>query len=463
MFLGRENELEFLSERYNSSKAEFIVIYGRRRIGKTELIKEFVKNKPHIFYTAVQMTNKIQLNKISDIISGYFDDKKYREPFSSWENVFKYIADCSDNKEKLVVIIDEFPYLVESNKGIPSLLQYIWDHHLKNKNIMLVISGSSMSFMERKILSEKNPLYGRATGIYKVQEMDFYSAKGFMPGSEMTEAIIYYSIFSGVPYYLDQIDKNRNMDENIKASILRNGAILFNEAEFLLKQELRDVYNYNSIIGAIALGNTKLNDIYTKTEIDKNKLPYYINNLIDLNIIEREFPITIKTKEKAKSKIGLYKLLNSYFRFYYAFVYPNLSELLEGNVDNIFKQTIKPNIDGFVSLEFEKVCIQYLRSLNRAGNLPFLFTKIGRWWSKDTEIDLVAFDVKGNYIFGECKWRNKKTGINVLHALKEKSKLLGNDVKTAYYMLFSKCGFTNDLIEISNNDNNITLVNIEDI
>jgi uncharacterized protein len=458
MFIGRKKELEFLNGCYTSSKAEFIVIYGRRRIGKTELVKQFIKDKPHVFYTAVQITDKVQLNKASDIVSNYFEEKRYTEPFSSWENLFKFIADNSKNKEKLIVAIDEFPYLVEGNQSIPSVFQSVWDNDLKNKNIMIIISGSSMSFMEREILSEKNPLYGRATGIYKVQEMDFNSARAFMPNCDILESITYYSVYSGVPYYLSQIDSSLSIAQNIKKSILRNGAILFNEAEFLLKQELRDVYSYNSIIEAIALGNTKLNDIYTKTEIDKNKLPYYINNLIDLNIIEREFPITLKTKEKAKSRIGLYKLLNSYFRFYYAFVYPNISELMEGDVDIIYEDIIEPNIDMFVSLEFEKVCIQYMRSLNRDKRLPFRFTKIGRWWNKDRETDIVAYDTKGNYTLGECKWRNKKVGIQELNALKEKSVLFNGIANNRYYMLFSKSGFTHELVK--NCDDNTLLIDL---
>ena len=460
MFIGRLDELEFLNSKYKSDNAEFIVIYGRRRIGKTELIKEFIKDKPHILYTAVQMTDKVQLKKISDIVFNYFKDKRYSETFSSWENVFQYISDTCGEGEKLVFVIDEFPYLVDSNSSIPSILQKVWDHHLKNKNIIFIISGSSMSFMEKEILGEKNPLYGRASGIYKLQELDFFSAKEFIPKKNLAQAITYYSIYSGVPHYLNQINNNKTLGENIKNSIIKNGAILFNEAEFLLKQELRDVCSYNSIIEAIALGNTRLNDIYTKTEIEKNKLPYYLGNLIDLNIIKREFPVTIKTKEKSKSRIGIYKLSNSYFRFYYAFVYPNISELLEGDADIIYEEMIEPNLDYFVSFDFEKVCIQYMRKLNKERKLPFRFTKIGRWWNKDNEIDIVAFDTKGNYIFGECKWRNKKTGFKEIRALKEKSRNFENDASENYFVIFSKSGFTEELIHLGEDDKKVMLVDI---
>lgn len=456
VFIGREEELAYLNERYHSSHAEFIVLYGRRRIGKTELLKNFVQGKLNIFYTAVQVTDTIQLRRFSGIVSDFYQDRVYREPFSSWENLFRYIGDQAVMNERLTVVLDEFPYMVEENGSIPSILQQLWDHHLKNRNIMLLISGSSMAFMERDILSEKNPLYGRATGIYKLQEMDFESARGFMPNASLQQSIQYYSIFSGVPYYLSLIDPAQSIRDNIQNKILKNGAVLFNEAEFLLKQELRDVHHYNGILESVAMGNTKLNDIYQKTEIDKHKLPYYINNLIDLNILEREFPATLKPKERAKSRAGLYRLQNSYFRFYYAFVYPNMTELMLGDADIIFEELITPNLDAFVSVEYEKICIQRLRRLNRTRDLPFRFTSIGRWWDRAQEIDIVAYNPQGAYLICECKWRNQRTGMRDLLKLQEKTMTL--QANETYFMFFSKSGFTSELLEYASKHDHITLV-----
>lgn len=248
MFTGRVEELKLLNEKYRTKNSEFIVVYGRRRIGKTALIKEFIKGKASIFYSAVQITDKLQLDRMSEIVNKYFGNEGYNTYFSNWEGIFKYIADNSNSNEKLIVVMDEFPYMAQGNESITSVLQSVWDNYLRERNVMIIISASSMSFMENKILSEKNPLYGRATGILKVMEMNFNEAKEFVGKATLHDYVNYYSVFSGVPYYLSLIDKNMTFEENVKNNIFKSTSVLFNEAEFLLKQELREVNQYNAII-----------------------------------------------------------------------------------------------------------------------------------------------------------------------------------------------------------------------
>ncbi|TYQ12853.1 UNVERIFIED_CONTAM: hypothetical protein Cloal_3891 [Acetivibrio alkalicellulosi] len=458
MFIGRKEELDFLEEKYKSSKSEFIVLYGRRRIGKTYLTQEFIKNKPHIFYSAVQVTDSVQLTKISTIVQQYFNKDIYSERFADWEAIFKFIIDNTNNTEKLIIVLDEFPYMVQGNKSIPSIMQKLWDHYFSKLKIMLIICGSSMSFMEKKVLSEKNPLYGRTTGVLKIQELDFESSRGFMGEGNLEEHINYYSIFSGVPYYLSMINPEDSFENNIKKNILSNRSVLFNEAEFLLKQELREVSQYNAIIESIALGNTKINDIYQKTGIEKTKIPFYIGNLIELGIIKKEYAVTIKTKEQIKSRMGIYKIDNSYFRFYYAFVYPYISELLEGGSDIIYEQVIQERLSMFVSSEFENIAISKLRELGKNKLLPIRPVKIGRWWHKDNEIDIVAHDINNNYIFGECKWKKEKTNLNTIDQLKLKSTNIGEKINSLSYVLFSKSGFTEELLKYAFSHNEIMLI-----
>jgi len=458
MFVGRNDELGFLNEKYESNRAEFVVIYGRRRIGKTALIKEFIKDKKHIFYSAVQITDNVQLEKLSTIILNAFDTKTYTEKFGDWELLFRFLADQCSDKEKNVIVLDEFPYMVESNQSLPSVLQKIWDHYFKDLNVMFIISGSSMSFMEKEILSEKNPLYGRTTGILRIEELGFEVSRAFMGDGSLSLHMDYYSIFSGVPYYLSLIDPKASLRENIKSNILKNGSVLFNEVEFLLKQELREVAQYNAIIESIALGDTKLNDIYQKTGIEKTKLPYYLGGLIDLGIVKKEYPSTIKVREQAKRRSGIYKIDNSYFRFYYSFVYPYISELMEGNIDVILEDVIMERLSMFTSTEFEKVAIAHLRELVKSGQVPIRPVRIGRWWNKNTKIDIVAYDLNGFFMFGECKWRNEKVSVKVLNHLKHKSQLIETVVNEKCYILFSKSGFTKDLIAYSKEVNNLILV-----
>lgn len=462
MFYGREDELNFLSERYNSNNAQFVVLYGRRRIGKTELLRFFSKDKPHIFYVCRETIDSEQLNLFSKKILGNTILSQYLTSFNDWEAAFKYIKDIP-NMDKKLVIIDEFPYMVNTNSSIPSILQNVWDEILKYENVMLVLCGSSMSFIEKEMLSEKRPLYGRATAIIKLEELDFYTACNFFDNKPYEEKIVLYSILGGVPHYLKQFDYNLSVEENIKKYILTKGSVLFSEPDFLLKQELRETSTYNTLIEAIALGNTKLNNIYTKTGIEKTKIIVYLKNLMELNLIVKEYPVTYSIKKSVNPQNGIYKLKDNYFKFYYKFVFPNLSELEEYNIDIVYDLAVKPFLNEYTSYIFEDVCISYLKIQNKKNNLPFNFLKIGRWWDKNNEIDIVAFDNQGNAILGECKWKNSKVSKNELFKLIEKSNHIDIKFNNIYYFIFSKSGFDDELINLALLDEKIKLIGLEDL
>ena len=456
MFIGREKELEFLNDRYNSKKAELIVLYGRRRVGKTETLKQFCKDKKHIFYSCKECTDIEQMKLFSQIIlQTGIPASKYLNSFESWEQLFKSILEF-EVKEKKLLIIDEFPYMVKANKQIPSVLQNLWDNLLKDENVMIILCGSSMSFIEKEILGEKNPLYGRATGIYKMLQMDFYDAIKFFPKFSIEDKIYAYSILGGIPHYLKEFDDSKSIEKNIKQNILTKGCILYNEVEFLLHQELRETALYNTIIQAIAMGNTKLNDIYLKTNIEKTKISVYLTNLIELGIIEREFSIDESVKESANVQRGLYRITDNFFKFWYAYLFPNVSYLELGDVDGVYKSDIKESINHFASGAFESICIQYLQKMNIQNKLEFRFKKIGRWWTNSQEIDLMAYDNK-NLILGECKFKNSKFTFGDFSKLKEK---YISDKKIIYY-LFSKSGFDKKLIDLK--EKNLRLIDLKEL
>ncbi|WP_461205033.1 ATP-binding protein [Clostridium sp. DL1XJH146] len=459
MFYGRKSELKFLNSLYSNDKAQLVVLYGRRRIGKTELLRFFCKDKPHIFYACRETTDREQISIFSKKLLVGSSLQNYITSFNDWEEAFRFIKDTKMEGKKLVVI-DEFPYMVNGNSSIPSILQNLWDEELKNENVMIILCGSSMSFIEKEILGEKNPLYGRTTGIYKLSEFGFSTSCNFFNTWSDAEKISAYSVFGGVPHYLNQIEKDKKLEENIKKHILTKGNILYNEVEFLMKQELRETAIYYTIIEAIAMGNTKLNDIYTKTGIDKTKISVYIRNLIELNILTREYPVDEGIKKTVNAHNGLYKIKDNYFKFYFRFVFPNITELEEGDVDGVYEFLVKPHLNEFVSFSFEEICIQYMRGLNKELKLPFRFSKIGRWWNKKDEIDVVAFDNKGNGIFGECKWKNSNMGVKDLNSLKEKSTSVKGNYTNKYYYLFSKSGFNEELIELAKIDKNVELVDL---
>jgi AAA+ ATPase superfamily predicted ATPase len=463
MFIGRKSELDFLNSKYSSVGGQLVILYGRRRIGKTETLREFCKDKKHVFYSCRECTNDEQLKSFSNkILKTDMPASKYIDSFSDWEQALKSISELPFDDKKLI-IIDEFPYMVKGNFSIPSILQNLWDEFLKDENIMIVLCGSAMSFIEKEILAEKNPLYGRATGILKMKEMGFYDSIKFFPNYSNYEKIIAYSILGGIPHYLKQFDDKKSLSDNIKNSILQRGSILYSEVEFLMHQELRETTLYNTLIETIALGNTKLNEIHQKTQIDKSKLSVYIKNLIQLGIIEREFPVYDGIKEQVNIQRGLYKITDNFFNFWYAFVFPSISEIEGGDIDGVYEYSVAPLLDFYVSKIFEDICLQYMRNKNMSNKLPFRYSKIGRWWNNKTELDIMAIDKdKDNFILGECKFKNSPFKLSDLESMKNKFAPKNQNAKQ-YYFAFSKSNFTEDVIKEATFDSNLFLISLDDL
>lgn len=479
MFIGREAELKFLEERYNSDKGELVVLYGRRRVGKTETLRQFCKGRPHLFFSCRECTDKLQLKNFSEkLLKENIPASAYISEFSDWEKAFRSITELPYSDKRKLVVIDEFPYMCKGNRSIPSILQNLWDELLKDENVMIILCGSAMSFIEKELLAEKNPLYGRATGIYKMTEMGFYDAAKFFPDYSARDKVIAYSILGGIPHYLQQFDNSRTLEENIKKSILTKGSALYSEVEFLLRQELRETPVYNSIIEAVALGNTKLNEISMKSLIDDtSKTSVYLKNLIELGIVEREFPVSASVKEKANTNKGLYRITDNFFRFWYAFVFTNISELEGGDVDGVYKYSIEPQLHEFAATPFEAICREYVRELQKAGELPFRYAKMGRWWGKttvrrkenqtelaDTEIDLLAVSKQADkYLVGECKFRGKP--FRYSEYLDTVTKLSNyKDRAQFYYYLFSESGFDERIVEeAEKGDGRVALCGLDEI
>lgn len=477
MFIGRKQELQFLEDRYKSNGGQLVVLYGRRRVGKTETLREFCKGKPHVFYSCREVSDKLQLQSFSDkLLKENIPASNYVKEFADWETAFKSVLDLPYGNDKKLLVIDEFPYMCRGNTGIPSTIQNLWDSLFKDENVMIVLCGSAMSFIEKELLAEKNPLYGRATGIYKMEAMGFYDAVQFFPNYSDRDKVIAYSVLGGIPHYLRQFDPGMSLEDNIRKNILTKGCVLYSEVEFLLRQELRETPLYNSIIEAVALGNTKLNDISMKSLVDDtSKTSVYLKNLIELEIIEREFSVDAGTKEKANVSRGLYHLTDNFFRFWYAFVFTNYSELEAGDVDGVFEYAIKPNLHEFASLSFEDVCREYIRELQKAGKLPFRYKRMGRWWGKttvrrkdsteiqETEIDLLAVSQNAdNYIVGECKFKGRPFSYS--EYLDTAAKLSQQKKETEfYYYLFSESGFDDKLTEEAEDNQHIRLISINEV
>lgn len=455
MFVNRIEELNYLEKLHKEQDARFVIMYGRRRIGKTELLRQFSKNKKHLFFSSDFSSEQEQLKQFSEKIFQLTRESFLQnQPFGSWEALLRYIFDHLIPKMPLI-IIDEFPYLCISNPALPSILQKIWDEKGKESNIFLILCGSYMSFMEKEVLGSKSPLFGRRTGQIALQPLSFKDLKLFFPRYSEEDRIFVYSILGGTPAYLQRFHDHKTIEQNVKEEILNKNGFLFSETRFLLIEELREPAIYFSILKAIAFGRTRLNEIVQETGIsDPHKVNKYLSVLRELRIVKREIPIT--ENKPHKSRKGIYSLNDPFFRFWFRYVLPHMSYLEEGDLDFVWQEKIKPSLDSFTGFTFEDICLQRLKNLNRKNRLPFKARSIGRWWNNKEEIDIVAYDDQQSFIFGECKWKNKKVGLNELYNLERKADNFF-DVKQKYFALFSKSGFSEELKNLSSQRKDILL------
>jgi AAA+ ATPase superfamily predicted ATPase len=465
VFFGREYEMKALNDTYESDKFQFYTIRGRRRVGKSKLLKEFCKGKNHIYFAAQQQSKKDSLIKLSAVVQNFFGKEGYAT-YSNFEKLFEDVFVASQ-KEKMVFVIDELPYLVDSDKSIMSILQNLIDKYHNTSKMFLILCGSSISFMENKVLSYKAPLYGRSTGGLKIEPFFFQTATEYFPNYSNIDKVIAYSVFGGIPAYLEVINNKKNVKENIINSFLEKKSFIYEEPSTLLKEEFREPAIYNSIIEAIATGSSKLNQISTKIDdTNGSKTANYLKKLIELKLIIKEAPIT----EKKNSKRTIYRISDNLYKFWYKFVFPNLSVIEFGNAEILYNELVLPYMPDYIGFTFENICMEYLLlNINNREKVPFFFHQIGRWWGtnpktrSEEEIDLMAFtNDKKHTLLVECKWRNEKTGLSVLNDLIRKSELL-NKYEGKQYALFSKSGFNKELTDYAKTRDDVFLYDLDDV
>lgn len=448
MFVNRNNELQLLNDEYKSKNFSFTVLYGRRRVGKTTLIKEYIKNKPAIYFLVTLENFNIVVKRLQDIVASFFEDSFLKNlEIKDIKQLFEYLAQ-KDYDKKIVIIIDEFQYLTKLDTSIPSQFQYIIDELLKNKNIHLILCGSIISMMYEQTLSYNSPLYGRRTSAIKLEAIKFKFLNDFFPNKSKIELIELYSVLYGIPKYLEMLKNTENIFENIEENILNKNSYLYNEPQFILQNEVSEPVTYFSILEIIANGEHKIGNIASKLNKNVQNITSYISKLIELDIIYKDVPIT--ETNPLKSKKGLYFIKDNFFRFWFIYVLPYKSQLEIGNTKYVLAK-IKENFSGFVSFTYENLAIEYLLK-----NYPLL--KCGRWWNKNEEIDAVGI-AEDFLIVAECKYSNKKVGVDILLNLQEKAKKIDNKLPVKHHVLFSKSGFTDELKKIAN-DGNIVLVEL---
>jgi AAA+ ATPase superfamily predicted ATPase len=453
MFINRKEELNQLEVLYRSERAELFVLYGRRRVGKTELLRAFCEGKPHLFFIATLSSDNEQLANFSQQIYA-FDHVEVPEGFAfpSWEAAFRALVELTvhgtgspGGRARPVVVLDEFTYLITGNKAILSIIQKVWDALLKNTRIMLVLCGSYIGMMETEVLGYRAPLYGRRTAGTLLQPLDLPSSALFFANYTPEEQFLAWAVLGGMPYYLRTFSDRHTVYDNVRTHILqaRTGT-LFNEPRLLLMEELREPRNYFSILRAIAQGRTRMNDIALASGVaEVTSVARYLDILQQMRLVTRHVPVT--ESQPDKSKKGLYRVDDHFLRFWFRYVQPNHASLDLGLGDAILEKRIKPNLDDFVSASFEEAACAYIARLAQKGQLSFIPERIGGWWDRAAEIDVVAYsETDKTALVGECKWSVNPVGINVLANLKQKALVLLHDspLQKIQYALFSRSGFT---------------------
>ena len=459
MFLGRHVELSELNCQYKKKGFRFVVVYGRRRVGKTALIAEFIKDKDHIFYISIERSDKAALDSFSAKVFERFPAPSFMpESFASWDHAFEYIAEQVSD-ERMILAIDEYPYLVSGNPSLSSILQKHIDTSFKQSNLFLILCGSSMSFMQNQVLGYKSPLYGRRSAQFHIKPFDYYDAGLFFPDIPPEGKMLAYAVCGGIPQYLNAVAEYGDISVGITECFLKKSGVLYEEPENLLKQELRQPAVYNTIISSIASGASKLNEISTKSGEDSKKCSKYLKSLLDLHIVRKDHPYSA-----AAQRNGIYVLTDNLFKFWYRFIPQNMTVIESGLGKHVFDNRILPHLPTYMGHIFEDACREYMLRINGTTRLPFICGGIGRWWGtnpetkEQAEIDILA-DADERALFGECKWSNSAIGMDVLTRLRERSLLFGQ-YPYKDYIAFSKTGFSKSVKEYAAK-NNIGLISLE--
>lgn len=460
MFINRETELKNLENLFKSNKAEFLILYGRRRIGKTELLQHFSQNKRAVYFLAAQVKETDNLRQLKEVVQYLIDDPLLETmEFNEWTTALNYLAKLSDN-ERLIVILDEFQYLCEENKGLPSLIQRFWDIRGKNTKLFFVLCGSQVNFMEKEILSEKSPLFGRRTSQQKLLPFSFFESALFFPEYSFKEKLISYGILGGVPAYLSRFSSKKSIKQNVMDELLQVQGYLYDEVNLLLRMELNNPSVYASILKAIAFGCTRLNEIAGRVGMETTTVNKYLHVLRELQLIRRDVSITERTPEKSKK--GFYFIEDNYVNFWFRFILPHLSLIQAGQGEIVYDRLILPQLPTYMGYVFERVCQEYVRLFWGEKHGDYI-KQIGKCWHRDYDIDIIAEVIDGGYLIAECKYWQDIVGMNVLESLKNNIDCLPKRFQEKITLsIFSLSGFTDELIAYAKRED-VILIKLEDL
>jgi hypothetical protein len=449
-FVDRDVELDQLTDCYKSGTAEFVVIYGRRRLGKSELVRQSIADRDDaVYYQAVESTAQNQREQFVDTATAQFPS--LHNVRRDWEVLLETLG-----KEDAIVVIDEFPFLIDEDESLPSRIQRVWDMELQETEMTLVLVGSSISVMEDKVLSGSAPLYGRRTATIDLEPLSVADTHQFFPEYDPETAITAWAIFGGTPYYLQTIDPDQPLGTNVQQGILSERGLLYSEPEFLLRTELRQPNTYFSILRALAHGRRTPNEIAGMAGVDSGSLSTYLQKLRRLRLVERHIPVT---ESPTASKRGRYRIAAPLFRFWFRFVYGNQDQLrLLG--DSAYDELVAPDLAEYVSPLFERLCQRALPRL-----VDQRFRDIGQWWFKEHELDVLGLTDTG-LVAGECTFTSRPVSEGVLADLERTVSEVrwseGPADGEVLYVLFSRSGYTDDLERVADTRDDVRLFDLSE-
>lgn len=452
-FIDRDEERAALRERYTDEAPSLIAVWGRRRVGKTELVEQSIQDHDGaVHYQATETTKQVQLDDfVAEAAEIFPGTQRIRR---EWEDVLGYLAE-----QDAVIVLDEFPFLIKADESLPSVVQRLWDHEVGETNVTIVVIGSSISMMKEKVLSGGSPLYGRFDTRLQLRELDFDAAMEFFPDYSPEQQLLAWSVFGGTPHYLQAVDDDRPVKDNVFDAILAKQGFLHDEPEYVLRTELEEPNRYFAILTAIAAGRHSANEIAQAAGINADQISNYLKNLQDLEIVQREVPVT---EAPAQSRRGQYKLQDALFRFWFRFVYGQ-GDKYDRAGEDAYEQLIAPHLPDFVSPKFEQLCQEAVYSLYE----EYTFDRLGRWWYQEREIDVVGLTTEATMVAGECKFTNSPMGYDVLSRLENdvsevRWSASGPDIDHEF-CLFSKSGFGQSLLDAADTREDLRLFSIDDI
>lgn len=461
MFVGRSYEIDQLNKLYNRPGFQLAVLYGRRKVGKTSLVKEFCKNKPTLFYIPEEHDDNLAFNSFRNSIFKHFKLSGDKVEINTWEDAFRMICKES-NGNRMLLVLDAFPSLTNENPSISSIINKVIETQMKATEIFLIIIGSFNGLTERHVINSKSGLFAFRSAQFKLEPLSFFESTQFFPNIPIYDKVKFYSTLGGMPHYLAQFDYNRSYDENVIELLLNKSSYLFGEPESYLKSKLESLSTADKVLSLLSKGDYNL-ERFNETNFFMGKdLIFVIKKLKELGVIKRHKSIGVSEKRPW----SYYRLEDHFFRYWYRFLYKNRNLVEMGMQQYLYQNKIAGDINSHIGYVFEDICTQFLKKLNSSFQLPFVFESIGSWigynlsLKKPSQLDIVASS-ENNVLVGECKWTGSPINMNIIQSLIKKSHTLRYDNK--YYCFFSKSGYNDEAKEYSLQNENIYLFSLKDI